>query len=210
MAPRRTSNLGANPETNQVTTRRNIQRTHHGLMQEIHQRINQLINQGTFQRRNEDLEWWRTSREIIQPPNSVSQEANQGSTPRTNNVLNLETVQEQDQGWYIPSRRRHRKKRNIKRGKITKKPQKSKTQITRVLVKTQCPICFKAFGKEPAVATACGHVFCKDCLETWLKDHRRCPVCKLLCRKRENHTVYLEDMGDDESVTLPLDDSPTT
>lgn len=32
---------------------------------------------------------------------------------------------------------------------------------------------------RPCVKTLCGHVFCKDCLSTWLSKHTKCPLCML-------------------------------
>ena len=40
-----------------------------------------------------------------------------------------------------------------------------------------CPICQEA-AQAPAVRTAaCGHLFCRGCLYTWLDHSTRCPVC---------------------------------
>ncbi|KAJ2952566.1 hypothetical protein O0L34_g6888 [Tuta absoluta] len=175
-------------------------------------RTNQVTIQGINQPvANPELHQVRRRRRVNQ---AIAQEPSTNNPSisiiqRINSIVNHVT----NQGWFsLPNGQRNiQKKRPIKRGKIIKKPQEtkqSKIQFTRVFVKIRCPICFKTFGKEPAVSTACGHVFCKDCLETWLKDHNRCPVCSLSCRKKDHHTVYLEDMGDEESVTLPLEEKP--
>jgi hypothetical protein len=44
-----------------------------------------------------------------------------------------------------------------------------------------CPISSEAITRENASVTSCGHVFCKDSLETWFNIKDECPVCKQTC-----------------------------
>lgn len=44
-----------------------------------------------------------------------------------------------------------------------------------------CVICQSTF--ELGVLTVCGHQYCKDCIQMWLKEHRTCPVCKRLLHR---------------------------
>ena len=59
-----------------------------------------------------------------------------------------------------------------------------------------CPICLEGFGPDNhagAIRTrACGHVFCRGCISTWLSNHTRCPVC--------NHE--LGDPGPDDAPAV--------
>jgi hypothetical protein len=43
----------------------------------------------------------------------------------------------------------------------------------------KCPICLR-FQKQDCYYTACGHLFCRDCLRQWVKMHRSrtCPLCR--------------------------------
>lgn len=46
-------------------------------------------------------------------------------------------------------------------------------------VKFECRICME--NSENPVATQCGHLFCKHCIERWLGQNNQkmvCPVCK--------------------------------
>lgn len=43
--------------------------------------------------------------------------------------------------------------------------------------KKECYICLKYF-KNFALKLPCGHLFCKECLEPWLKTNSTCPTCK--------------------------------
>ena len=40
----------------------------------------------------------------------------------------------------------------------------------------ECPICLEE--KEKGKILICGHRFCKECINKWLKDHASCPYCK--------------------------------
>ena len=46
-----------------------------------------------------------------------------------------------------------------------------------------CSICLDEIlihnGESNGEAAACGHVFHRICLQTWLKDHNKCPLCNL-------------------------------
>eukprot|EP00758_Cryptobia_borreli_P011979 Tbor_TRINITY_DN5707_c0_g1::TRINITY_DN5707_c0_g1_i7::g.21012::m.21012 len=38
-----------------------------------------------------------------------------------------------------------------------------------------CPICFD-LAFDPVVTDKCGHLFCRQCLETWMKKNKECPI----------------------------------
>jgi E3 ubiquitin-protein ligase SHPRH len=42
-----------------------------------------------------------------------------------------------------------------------------------------CPICLETISnKESYKIIKCRHIFCKECINTWLKDNVSCPMCK--------------------------------
>lgn len=49
--------------------------------------------------------------------------------------------------------------------------------ITRKQEKITCPIC--TIECEDIGETICGHKFCYECIEEWLKDNKKCPVCMI-------------------------------
>lgn len=51
-----------------------------------------------------------------------------------------------------------------------------KTTIKKSLTTDHCAICLEAF--ETPVLTNCGHIFCKECLDTALKHTHSCPNCR--------------------------------
>lgn len=47
-----------------------------------------------------------------------------------------------------------------------------------------CPICYENLLEtikkdKPACVLACGHIYCDECIKTWLGKHKTCPVCKV-------------------------------
>lgn len=42
-----------------------------------------------------------------------------------------------------------------------------------------CPVCLELLlNKQTYKIKTCKHVFCKNCIITWLKDNVSCPICK--------------------------------
>lgn len=40
-----------------------------------------------------------------------------------------------------------------------------------------CAVCFDVFNK-PTIISTCQHVFCKECIQAWFKQHEICPTCR--------------------------------
>lgn len=45
-----------------------------------------------------------------------------------------------------------------------------------------CPICFNEC-KSPVKSISCNHIFCFDCLRTWLGINSKCPMCRRFVKK---------------------------
>ena len=47
----------------------------------------------------------------------------------------------------------------------------------------KCDICYEVYNSQlnpPYTCQPCGHVFCKPCIDTWIRDHNNnCPTCRL-------------------------------
>ncbi|XP_019164313.1 PREDICTED: RING-H2 finger protein ATL80-like [Ipomoea nil] len=45
----------------------------------------------------------------------------------------------------------------------------------------ECVVCLSQFvqGEEVSVLVQCGHVFHVSCIETWLRSHPTCPLCRV-------------------------------
>nr|GMC85086.1 RING-H2 finger protein ATL51-like [Ipomoea batatas] len=45
----------------------------------------------------------------------------------------------------------------------------------------ECVVCLSQFvqGEEVRVLVQCGHVFHVSCIETWLRSHPTCPICRV-------------------------------
>lgn len=54
-----------------------------------------------------------------------------------------------------------------------------------------CPICLDSPLKRDPTVTKCGHVFCRDCIETSLQNNRSCPMCKCRILQRQLIRMYV-------------------
>lgn len=45
---------------------------------------------------------------------------------------------------------------------------------------TKCPVCMDDFNKgSKMLKITCNHIFCGDCLDEWLSENKKCPVCMI-------------------------------
>lgn len=50
-----------------------------------------------------------------------------------------------------------------------------------------CSVCFDdSVPEKRAIRTACGHVFCKKCLNRWLRKNHTCPLCRFELREPDD------------------------
>lgn len=54
-----------------------------------------------------------------------------------------------------------------------------------------CPICIDSLLGKTIVSTVCGHVFCKQCLETAIKTNKKCPTCRKQIKNNGYHKIFL-------------------
>ena len=67
---------------------------------------------------------------------------------------------------------------------------------------------------EIGVLTACGHLFCKDCINIWLASHGKCPQCRATIKSRSElyqitykpQEIRMEEEVTSESSSSPDDD----
>ena len=51
---------------------------------------------------------------------------------------------------------------------------------------SNCKICLEA--ANPSIATACGHIYCRECIDTWMasrRSNKRCPICQRQLKTEE-------------------------
>lgn len=60
----------------------------------------------------------------------------------------------------------------------------SKPTRSEVEYQQQCTICYGDF--DVPVKLSCGHVFCEECISTWLDKEHTCPMCRAVVAKEDN------------------------
>lgn len=60
----------------------------------------------------------------------------------------------------------------------------------------QCRICMDGYleielSRRHIYSTACGHIFCSQCLCTFLRNTKNCPVCLKKIDRRQYHRIYV-------------------
>lgn len=72
-----------------------------------------------------------------------------------------------------------------------------------------CIICSEVFD-DPKRLT-CGHTFCNNCISTWIKTSRTCPVCRRPCRKNNlGLDLIARNVVNDLEVICPNKGCPWT
>jgi E3 ubiquitin-protein ligase RNF115/126 len=60
---------------------------------------------------------------------------------------------------------------DVRDPKYEKKNEKGEVELP------TCSVCFEEM-KEKATMLPCGHMYDRECIEPWLKDHNVCPTCR--------------------------------
>ncbi|XP_017130601.1 E3 ubiquitin-protein ligase RNF4-like [Drosophila elegans] len=55
----------------------------------------------------------------------------------------------------------------------------------------KCPVCMDSVIKREPVATECGHVFCRECIQTAISVTHKCPMCNKKLTIRQFSRIYL-------------------
>ncbi|CAF0872911.1 unnamed protein product [Rotaria sp. Silwood1] len=72
----------------------------------------------------------------------------------------------------------------------------NKEDLTRTIIQNDaevCPICLEEWtnsGQHRLVATECGHLFGKICIEKWLRTSPKCPQCQSTVKKKDLRRIY--------------------
>ncbi|XP_043654336.1 uncharacterized protein LOC122620780 isoform X2 [Drosophila teissieri] len=55
----------------------------------------------------------------------------------------------------------------------------------------KCPVCMDSVTKREPVSTKCGHVFCRECIQTAISATHKCPMCNKKLTARQFFRIYL-------------------
>lgn len=67
----------------------------------------------------------------------------------------------------------------------------------------ECSICFEALGNNSEmaeVATTCGHLFHRLCINNWLRQTLNCPNCRVAIRRTGLRQIYITNTERRESI----------
>jgi hypothetical protein len=67
-----------------------------------------------------------------------------------------------------------------------------------------CPICIDDISMK--IGTRCGHIFCKDCINTWVDNNNHCPCCRGELTKTDIFYICDEIIPDKSSKLLAIMD----
>jgi len=56
----------------------------------------------------------------------------------------------------------------------------------------RCAVCYEDL-KEKATLLPCGHLYDKDCIEKWLKQHNQCPICRKELKSEDQENEDLDN-----------------
>ncbi|KRK03975.1 E3 ubiquitin-protein ligase complex slx8-rfp subunit slx8 isoform X2 [Drosophila yakuba] len=54
----------------------------------------------------------------------------------------------------------------------------------------KCPVCMDSVTKREPVSTKCGHVFCRECIQTAISATHKCPMCNKKLTARQFFRIY--------------------
>uniref|UniRef100_K3WWP9 RING-type domain-containing protein n=1 Tax=Globisporangium ultimum (strain ATCC 200006 / CBS 805.95 / DAOM BR144) TaxID=431595 RepID=K3WWP9_GLOUD len=99
--------------------------------------------------------------------------------------------------------------RTPRRGRKRRRSSRSKTEVVIKSQPTECPVCMEACtlsGPHRIVSLKCGHVFGQKCIERWLMERKKCPVCNHVVRKTDLRPLFSDhvaviDSTDVENLT---------
>lgn len=57
-------------------------------------------------------------------------------------------------------------------------------------IQWECPICMEPSNGQEIAGTVCGHIFCKDCIESYLVTCSQCPTCRKELSKNQLFILY--------------------
>ncbi|XP_022211081.2 E3 ubiquitin-protein ligase RNF4-like isoform X2 [Drosophila obscura] len=55
----------------------------------------------------------------------------------------------------------------------------------------KCPVCLESVRQREPYSTKCGHVFCRECIQTAIRTTRKCPMCNKKLNLRQTSRIYL-------------------
>uniref|UniRef100_A0A6P4FLR5 E3 ubiquitin-protein ligase RNF4 isoform X1 n=1 Tax=Drosophila rhopaloa TaxID=1041015 RepID=A0A6P4FLR5_DRORH len=55
----------------------------------------------------------------------------------------------------------------------------------------KCPVCMDSVTKREPVSTKCGHVFCRECIQTAISSTQKCPLCNKKLTTHQYSRIYL-------------------
>ncbi len=71
---------------------------------------------------------------------------------------------------------------------LTKPPDQLHFSTSLIRKELECPICLRIM-REPVISRSCGHVYCKECIEKYIRQDKlskKCPTCRIPITNRRH------------------------
>lgn len=54
----------------------------------------------------------------------------------------------------------------------------------------KCPVCLERLAQNQVHSTVCGHLYCKNCIQSAVKTCKKCPICNKKLAAKDIHRIY--------------------
>ena len=91
-----------------------------------------------------------------------------------------------------PNKSKPKTPKFLKKKKIPKYLIKNKDELEKSLIINDCSICLEK-NENSIIKLYCGHVFHKECIESWIKNKSNCPNCRMVINYCDKCNIFFQN-----------------